>query len=325
MIKISDDSLIRPFFMYGMDRSGTTLMSMMIGAHPDIAVPLSATGMWFHFYSILDTKYDGLNTEQGINAIINDINQHERIKLWRVDLDTDWILSQIKPGQYGSVVAAFHQAYAITQNKKYWGNIDIANIDNMDKINAWFPNARYVHIIRDGRDVAISHQTYPYGAGNIAECADAWQQCVGTNLMIGKILGPERYLSFKYENLILKPQETLQEICNFIGVRFDEKMLSYGDTVDDRVPKEKLWLWPELKSPPQVSKIDRWRQEMSENQRVVFEWNAGNLLKELDYEAYDIPPKKFGAYLLELFYFLGRGGRQKRLLGKLGFTNKKRK
>src|SRR3546814_5319164 len=59
----------------------------------------------------------------------------------------------------------------------------------MDLVNAWFGNARFLHIVRDGRDVALSHQTMPYGAGNIAECARAWarseerrvgKECVST-------------------------------------------------------------------------------------------------------------------------------------------------
>src|SRR3546814_12084452 len=69
----------------------------------------------------------------------------------------------------------------------------------MDLVNSWFPQARFLHIIRDGRDVALSHQTMPYGAGNIAECARAWVNRTTTNAKMGRILGAARYMTVRSE------------------------------------------------------------------------------------------------------------------------------
>jgi hypothetical protein len=310
-----------PVFLFGMERSGTTLLSMMVGAHPEIAVPLATTGMWYEFYARLE-EFGGLATPQDMQRLVDEVAGHERIRLWRTPLDIGRILEAVRPGDFGSVVAAFHQEYARQHGKPRWGNIDIATLDNMHLANRWFPDARFVHIVRDGRDVALSNQTMPYGAGNIDECAEAWARRIGMNLRMGDILGPQRYLAFRYEALIAEPEATLGRICAFLGLPFSAEMLAYGDTVDGRVPKEKQWLWPELKLPPQTSKINRWEREMTLNQRIVFEWRTRELMRELGYPVFDTIPRRFGAHLLELGYFLGRGGRVDRLLRKFGYHRK---
>lgn len=312
-----------PVFLFGMERSGTTLLSMMVGAHPDMAVPLATTGMWFDFFGRLG-EYGRLSADTDLDRLVDDLLDHERIRLWRTELDRERIRGAVRLGDFGSVVAAFHAEYARAHGKPRWANIDIATLDNMHLVNRWFPDARFVHIVRDGRDVAISNQTMPYGAGNIAECAEAWSRRITTSLRMGDILGPERYLAFRYESLVLEPQVTLGRICDFLGLPFTEQMLAYGETVDARVPADKQWLWPELKSPPQTSKVDRWRREMSENQRIVFEGIAGGTLREMGYDAYDTMPRRATAHLLELGYFLGRGRRLERLLKRFGITRRTR-
>lgn len=312
-----------PVFLFGMERSGTTLLSMMVGAHPEIAVPLATTGMWFDFHRRLG-DYGGLADAADLDRITDDVLAHERIRLWRTELDRERIRAALRPGDFGSVVAAFHGEYARAHGKPRWANIDIANLDNMHVVNRWFPDARFVHIVRDGRDVALSNQTMPYGPGNIAECAVAWRHRIHTSLRMGDILGAQRYLAFRYESLISEPHTTLERICRFLELSFSDRMLSYGETVDERVPAEKQWLWPELKSPPQLSKVDRWRREMSDNQRIVFEGIAGDTLREMGYETYPQLPRSLGAQLLELGYFLGRGRRLERLLSRLGVRRRTR-
>ena len=133
-----------------------------------------------------------------------------------------------------------------------------------------------MHILRDGRDVALSHQTMPYGSGNIAECAEAWVRRTTTNAKMGRILGPDRYFALRYEDLILDTRPTLERLCAFLGVAFSEQMLRYGEMVDEKVPEDRRWLWPALNKPPEKSKVGRWRHEMSPTQRIVFEGIAND-------------------------------------------------
>lgn len=315
----SSVSVFAPTFLFGMERSGTTLLSMMVGAHPQIAVPLATTGMWVDFARRLD-EFNGLAGRDDVIRLVDAIRRHERVKLWDAELDRDALLNDLPCGDYGAVVARFHEEYARGKNKPFWANIDIATFDNMDLVNNWLPEARFLHIVRDGRDVALSHQTMPYGAGNIAECATSWVNRTTMSAKMGRILGSSRYMTVRFEDLVLDPRATLERICRFLGVSFDEAMLRYGDMVDEKIPEDRRWLWPSISRPPQEAKVGQWRQRMSRSQRIVFEGIANRTLKDWHYEAYDCVPKSFTAHLLEVLYFLDQGGRLRRLRKRLGLN-----
>jgi hypothetical protein len=297
-------------FMFGLDRSGTTLLTMMVGAHSNIAVPLSTTGMWYDVALGLPEDFD---STEGAARVVDQILQHERIRLWDQRLDRERLIADVQPGDFGSVVAAFHREYGRQSGKPVWASMDISTLDNMHLVNAWFPDARFVHIVRDGRDVALSHQGYKYGAGNIAEVAVKWEARVTRNLRMGAMLPADRYYTLRYEDLVLSPEPTLRQLCKFIGVPFSSEMLDYQKSVDRKIPKDKMFLWPALNGPPKAEKVGRWKKEMTVAQRVLFEQRAGSLLRELGYETFSIPPRSVAAMLLETWYCIGQGGRFKRL------------
>jgi hypothetical protein len=301
-----------------MERSGTTLLSMMVGAHGQIAGPLATTGMWIEFAQRLG-DFNNLATREDVARLIDAIRGHERIRLWDAQLDRAALMKDLPLNSYGAVVARFHAEYAHAKGKPFWANVDIATFDHMEQVNLWFSDARFLHIVRDGRDVALSHQTMPYGAGNIAECARAWANRTATNAKMGCILGPKRYMTVRFEDLVLDTRTSLDRICGFLGVAFDESMLHYADMVEEKIPEDRRWLWPAISRPPQEARTGQWRKGMTESQRIVFEGFANQALKAWGYEAYDIVPKSAAAYLLDLWYYLDQGGRVRRLRRKLGF------
>ena len=95
-------------------------------------------------------------------------------------------------------------------------------------------------------------------------------------------------------------------------------MLNYHDMVDDKIPENRRFLWPALDQSLQQSKVHRWKTELSLDKRLIVEDAAGKTMAELGYELMAAPPKRLRAELLALWYFLDRGGRCKRLLGRLG-------
>lgn len=316
------DRECQPIFLFGMERSGTTLLAMMVGAHPAIAVPLSTTGMWFDFFGSISAEYNNIDTDKGLRRLIQDVSINERIRLWEVKLDVGRIIDQSGLSDFGSVVRAFHQEYAQQVGKTLWANSDIATLDKMHIANTWFEDARFVHLVRDGRDVALSHQTMPFGAGNILECAQAWRFRVEKNLRMGAMVGSERYYLVRYEDLVLQPDKTLRGLCEFLAVPYAKEMLEYARTVDKRVPADRMWLWPALKKPPQKSKVRQWQRKFTSAQRMVFEDVAGPLLQELGYETLGRFRKTPAAAALELCYFMDRGHRWKRFQKRLGLEVK---
>lgn len=307
-----------PVFMFGFERSGTTLLSMMVGAHPTIAVPFSVTGLWYRYGTMLD-RYNHLQSAEDLKRIVDDLLAEERIGLWDVKLNRDEIIPGLTVGSYPSVIQRFHELYAKHCGKSLWGNIDILTLYHMDKVHKWFPQARYIHIVRDGRDVALSHKTMPFGSANLGLCADRWARDVNTSLKMGAIAGPDKYFVVRYEDLILEAEDTLRRMCDFLGVEYSSQMLEYHKMVGGKVPEEKLWLWPKLNKPPDKSNAYRWKSKMGGLQRAVFERSGNDVLKALGYEAFDAVPKSISAILLQKWYLLNVGGYAKSAAAKIGF------
>ena len=310
-------------FLFGFERSGTTLLSMMVGAHPRIAVPLSATGLWYRYGKMLE-RYNGLVSSGDLERIVDDLLHEERIGLWDEHFTRDEVLMGLEPGSYPAVIARFQSLYAQRKGKDLWGNIDIGTLDDMDMANRWFPDARFVHIVRDGRDVALSHKTYVYGTANIWECANRWASKVQTNLKMGAMLDPRRYMVLRYEDLVLEPEANLRRLCSFMEVDYSPQMLEYTDMVHEKVsPERKALLWPLLDKPPTAQQVYRWKREMSRSERMVFERAAQPVLTALGYEAYATLPSTLRANALELWCFLGQGGRFERLARKIGIRGER--
>lgn len=312
---------INPIFMFGFERSGTTLLSMIAGAHPDLAVPLTVTGLWFKYADEIE-RYGQIEGIRNLQELIADLLAEERIQIWDVELTTEEVMEGLRDSSYPAIIERFHQLYAQKKGKKYWGNLDIATLDHLSQANCWFPTARYIHIVRDGRDVALSHETMPYGASNTLECAQHWKHRLNANIKMGEILGSDRYLLVRYEDLVLDTETTLKKMCGFMGLEYSVDMLNYGAMVSEKVPENKRWLWPALDQKPQPSKCYGWKNRMDLKRRIVFEGEARDMLVRLGYEVYDQVPKKISAYIYELFCFLGRGGRFRRVAEKLGIKRK---
>jgi len=307
-----------PVFAFGFERSGTTLLNMMLGAHPMLALPHAVNGLWFDLERELAPVCSPLHELRRLPELATRLVAEPLIRRWDVRLDRDEVLESLRPGDFSSVVAACHRAYARSKRKTHWGNLDIATLDYMDRVNAWFPTARFLHIVRDGRDVALSHRTMPYGATNAVDCALAWRHRLHANLKMGAMVGMERYRVVRYEDLIQDPERTLEGICHFLGIEYCSDMLRYPEMVREKIPEDRRWLWPAIDQPPDQGKIERWRREMSSSARLSFEAEAGDVLRKLGYPCPELVPRTLGRFGYEAWCFADRGGRFRRLGTRLG-------
>lgn len=300
-----------PTFLFGFERSGTTLLTMMAGAHPRLSCPLSVTGTWWDFADRLD-EFDGLESSAGITRMVATVAAHERLKLWNVEFDEAAIVEAIRPGRYDDLVDAFHTAAARAEGKEAWVNMDIGTLFRLEDVARLFPTARFVQIVRDGRDVALSFKGYRFGGLNAMEVADRWSRATVAADRIGNALGPERYLRIRYEDLIALSEQTLDRLCDFAGESYDPAMLDYAGDVSRKVPDATRDLWPVLDRPPQTDKIERWKREMKASERYVIEETAGEALDRFGY-ARGGAGFSAGGELHGAWCYLTRGARLKRL------------
>lgn len=293
---------INPVFIVGFQRSGTTLLRMMLNAHPEIAIPHDSAELWFNYRDKAASEYGGLSDDGQVARMVDDLLAEPRIKAWQTDLPREQLLAEPLPKGFPEVMRRFHEVFARLHGKQIWGDKNTGTLVALDVLNRDFPDCKIIHLVRDGRDCALSHMSkeYIYGYENVLRSAVEWREQTSLCHKMGAMLPPERFLESRYEDLILTPETELQKICAFLGVEYAPQMMKYYEQVDANVPEEKRGLWPLLNKPPMASNVFKWKTKMTPQDRAVFERNAGELLRALGYETLSGPIR--AGRLRELWY-----------------------
>jgi hypothetical protein len=160
----------------------------------------------------------------------------------------------------------------------------------MALLSELFPGARFIHIIRDGRDVAMSWMRRHFGPANLYAAAYKWHHFVTVGQATARNLPAESYLEIRYEALLEQPGKTLQQVCSFIGESYCEGMLTPAPLTLDYRRAERIFGRSRagtnlaLERHIETGNALKWKTRMPCPDQVLFESVAGGLLKSLGYE-----------------------------------------
>jgi Sulfotransferase family len=279
-------------FVVGVWRSGTTLLRMMLDAHPELAVPPET-----HFApSLIKACRKGSSPAEVTELLAS----HRR---WGdFGLEADELRERL--GDADRVTArralrTFYELYAEHQGKPRWGDKTPAYVNHIRLIAGVLPEARFVHLIRDGRDVALSIKGLWFGPDTVEGAAEMWAQRIGTGREQAR--DPDRYLELRYEDLVADPESQLRRVCSFVELGWDPIMLRHHEQAparlaelagdlpastgrDEREGRRRLELHGPATAPPSTDRVARWQTEMNAADIAAFEAVAGELLAELGYE-----------------------------------------
>jgi Sulfotransferase family len=282
-------------FIVGVGRSGTTMLRLMLDAHPDLAIPPET-----HFApDLIDAIEGGASPEQAVEVMT-------AVRQWG-DLHTEpaavvarWkALPAFAPGP---ALRAFYEMYAERQGKPRYGEKTPAYVRNMIKIEGAMPEVRFIHVIRDGRDVALSRWKRTLGdkdpapAGQVAE---TWQRRIRRAQRHGRKVS--HYLELRYEDLVTDTEPNLRRIAEFLDLPWDPRMLTYYEHAAERMAEmardlpatdgkptrpgeERMQAHAMTQKPPDPSAMYRWKEKMSPADVAAFDAAAGELLSDLGYE-----------------------------------------
>jgi hypothetical protein len=272
-----DDSTLRPFFIVGHPRSGTTLLRFMLSSHPRLYVP-DETG--FLPFLATDPQVDLDRT--AVASLLRRIGKLNRFWDGLVNDEAAFYAGLSRPALPIILDALYRRQ--IPPGTARWGDKSPLYVQYIPQIKAIFPRAQFIHVIRDGRDAALSARakwgrSKPYM--DISYLLHNWVRNVQSGQSAGDQLGPDRYYEVRYETLINNPEGTLQALCVFLGETYDPAMLDYrqeaqraGGGIDAHVEPQAVL---------QSSSICRWQREMTRFERRLSQSVAGPLLAELGY------------------------------------------
>jgi len=283
-------------FVVASPRSGTTLLRMMLDAHPQLAIPWET-----HFVPELIETFDGRTARA--EDVVTMLQAHRRWGDFHLDADELRArLERFDPLTPGNAVRGFYGLYAETQGKPRWGDKTPEYLEFMRPIAGAVPEARFIHVIRDGRDVALSRIKWRQERSGktppVRRMARRWRDAITVARRQAKRV--PHYMEVRYEDLVADTEAALRRICKFTELDFDPAMLAYHQGAEERMaeidrtlpgtsdrvelaPQQRLSKHEMATKPPERDRIFAWRRNMSEADRAEFEEKAGALLADLGY------------------------------------------
>jgi hypothetical protein len=270
-----------PFFIVGFQRSGTTMLRLMLNAHSRLAVPFESDFIPKYFRRL--DRYGDLRNQANVARLLDDIAEEPFVRRGALIPDRQRVL-EARPESYAALVDAIFGAFAHHHGKPRWGDKDPDNLQAMDVLWKLFPGCRFVHIVRDGRDVALSLRSIDWGSRNLPRVAQRWAHGVAQARRIGNVLGDRHYLEVRYESLVTSPADELQSICRFLGEPFEPQMLDYERDAQRWMPAASLAYHRSSVKRPNPDKVFEWRTRMASADRAIFDMEVGETLAAFGYE-----------------------------------------
>lgn len=278
-----------PFiFLVGSGRSGTTLYRNILDGHRDLAITHEA-----HVVAPLvrrRKRYEG--SEFAGARFIADLYGDPNFR--RQGLDRAMVAEAVAaaaPATVADAVRAVFAAYARAAGKTRYGDKTPGYVTSISALAAAFPESRFVHIIRDGRDVALGYlDRDEWGPSTIPDAAFYWASRVGRGRAAGAVLGPQRYLETRYEDLVSDAEQVVRRLCDFLDLEFQGQMLRFHEQgaafiAGTKHPDAFTGL-----ARPITRGMRDWRTQMAADDVLLFEAIAGDLLDDLGYDRTGVTP-----------------------------------
>ncbi len=283
-------------FIVGVGRSGTTMLRLMLDAHPALTIPPET-----HFVpDLIDAIEGGATPEQAVE-VMTAVRQWGDLHTEPAEVLERW--RRLDRFEAGPALRAFYEIFPERMNKPRYGEKTPAYVKSMIKIESVLPEARFIHVIRDGRDVALSRWKRTLGDKQPAPAsrvAGTWARRIRRAQRHGRKV--RHYIELRYEDLVTDTEPSLRRICEYLELDWDPVVLRYYEHAAERMAEmardlpatdgkptrpgaERMQAHAMTQKPPDPSAMYRWKQRMKPEDVDAFDAAAGELLAELGYES----------------------------------------
>ncbi|MFH2143961.1 MAG: sulfotransferase [Bacteroidota bacterium] len=290
MIKLPENIKNTPvFFILSRPRTGSTLLRMFFEAHPKVAIPTECP-MLIDLY----VKYGKIKiwNEKKILKLYKDLIKQWKFKRW--DTDFEQLKVNLLKLAEGSSFSDFYKTINLSYNSPY-NKTEISIIGDKNpgysiyckKIMRIFPQAKFIHLTRDYRNQISSVKKFDFEAPSVSLLSYRWK-FVFNKLIKMEIHHPEKFIRVKYENLVDNPDHTMQKICEFLEIPYDNSILNYYNNEKKYLDKYNDDLFkkyfPCLFSPIKASDSLDNNNNLSESELVKASYIIGNCARSAGYQ-----------------------------------------
>ena len=284
-----------PIFIIGTERSGTNLLRLILNSHPDIAVPHPPHIL--KLFTPLLPLYGDLAIDRNFRTLIRDVCRLVELHTypWEITPDREQVFREAAARELICIYFAVYDQYLEHSGKKRWCCKSTFMIDHVADILRFYPDARFIFMVRDGRDVAVSAKTSIFNHFHVYYSAQRWQREQRLGLVWLKKLPQEQIILLKYEQLIKAPLATVQGLCTFLDLSFDDRMLEYHRFNEAQKSGALSISWENTARPVMSGNDGRFRKLLTKQEIIQFEAIALNEMAELGYQ-----PDSQAEYLLQV-------------------------
>lgn len=265
-----------PVFIVGCPRSGTTLLRDLLRSHPNLTFPPES-----QFIPRYYRAYGNPANQQQAIRIGEVILRTRSIRTWQIDLEPKAFAGC---RTFREILCLLFGAWLKREGKTRWGDKTPQYVMDIPLLLELFPEAKIIHIIRDGRDVALSSIKVNF-EGNIYKAACRWDQSVRSGRRCGASLPSNTYHEVRYEALLAAPAVVMRQVCDFLEEPYTDCVLQLSP-----IPLHALTGAPWIASTPanrsrQIvgANSSKWKTSLSASDCLLFESVAGDLLLSLGY------------------------------------------
>lgn len=263
-----------PFFIIGAARSGNTLLRALLVGHSAIAVPPES-----YVLGGIARKWDRLNFlgwEELVKTVIGEFESHPEFHTWQTELWPVYEpLLQIETERrsLAIILDTIYRHYAATHasGAGIWGDKTPLNTERIFLIGRVFPGARYIHMLRDGRDAVSSAVRARMFGGSVEAACEQWLLRVRSARELGERIDSSRYMELRYEDLVTDPKSAVQWVCTFLGIEFEEGMMAHDRVFASMGDTTSLEHHASVGQPVNTASIGKWKERLTPGQIELME------------------------------------------------------
>ncbi|MDA8432380.1 MAG: sulfotransferase [Nitrospiraceae bacterium] len=272
-----------PIFIIGTERSGTNLLRLILNSHSGIAVPHPPHIM--KFFQPLLPLYGDLSQERNFRRLIGDVCRVVELHpySWEMRPDREAVFGNAEDRDLMAVYFEVYDQYRAYAGKRRWACKSTFMIEHVAEVLRRRPGAKFIYMVRDGRDVAVSAKSSIFNRCHAYYVAELWSREQRLGLSWLSRLPAERIMLLKYEELLRDPGCVTERICSFLGEPFEDRMLEYHRSGEASKSGGLSLSWKNTSMPVMRDNAGKYRRLLSEKEVLLFETVAGEELKELGY------------------------------------------
>ena len=268
----------------GTQRSGSNLLRVMLNQLPEISAP-HPPHILKTFFPLMP-RYGDIKNVDNFNLLVSDICE------WVENNPVPWENFELNPREIAALcksrtlIEVFRSIYekkAGSDGAKYWCCKSMESIYYAKEIESSGIHPFYIYLYRDGRDVALSFKKAVVGPKHTYNLASKWnaEQAMSLNFLAG--LPSNRFISIRYEDLISRPRELINTICDKLDIPFSEKVFDFFKSKESENTANSGFMWKNVAVPIISNNFNKFEKEFSNKDLLLFEMIAGEMLHKLGY------------------------------------------